>query len=220
MTSAYPVTQPVLEAMPELPLPDWSLLDETTSSAYQTRDMLVARNRELTENLNKSKMMLRARELIDERQTAQLIIQHAHLTKLNQSLHAKENKKATDRTVLFPGGFGRHLTDPEFGQLLAAQTQRREAEEAKKAERASNREIQKVAKAVAEAEWKKRKEDYEQAMEEWKAECARLRAEKVRAKDLPPKPKAPRRPKPPPEASDSQPGPASDAGNDTGDDHD
>ncbi|KAH9962040.1 hypothetical protein BJV74DRAFT_716002, partial [Russula compacta] len=124
---------------------------------------------------------------------AQLVIQHAHLTKLNQSLHAKENKKTTDRTILFPGGFGRHLTDPEFGQQLAEQAQRKAAEEAGKAQRASNREAQRVVKAAAEAEWKKKKEEYEEAMESWKAECLRLQAENMRVKDLPPKPRAPRR---------------------------
>jgi hypothetical protein len=220
MTSAYPVTKPVLEALPELPQPDWSLLKEPEPSIYQTRDMLEARNKELTDNLRNSQMIIRARELIDQRQTAQLVIQHAHLTKLNQSLHAKENKKATDRTILFPGGFGRHLTDPEFGQQLAEQARRKAAEEAGKAQRASNREVQRVAKAAAEAEWKKKKEEYEEAMESWKAECLRLRAENVRVKDFPPKPRAPRRPKPAPEAPGSQPGPSSEAGDGTDDDRD
>ena len=150
MTSTYPVMKPVLEALPELPQPDWSLLKDPEPSIYQTRDMLEARNKELTNNLRNSQMIIRARELIDQRQTAQLVIQHAHLTKLNQSLHAKENKKTTDRTILFPGGFGRHLTDPEFGQQLAEQAQRKAAEKAGKAQRASNREAQRVAKAAAE----------------------------------------------------------------------
>jgi hypothetical protein len=212
--------KPILEAIPELPQPDWSLLKEPEPNTYQTRDMLEARNKELTKNLRNSQLIIRARELIDERHTAQLVIQHAHLTKLNQSLHAKENKRTTDRTILFPGGFGRHLTDPEFGQQLAEQARRKEAEEAEKAQRASNREVQRAAKAAAEAEWKKKKEEYEEAMESWKAECLRLRAENVRVKDLPPKPKAPRRPKPPPETADSQPGPSNEGGDDDSDDHD
>jgi len=133
--------------------------------------MLEARNKELTNNLKNSQMIIRARELIDQRQTAQLVIQHAHLTKLNLSLHAKENKKTTDRTILFPSDFGRHLTDPEFGQQLAEQAQRKAAEEAGKAERASNREVQRVAKAAAEVEWKKKRKEHEEAMDTWKAEC-------------------------------------------------
>jgi hypothetical protein len=163
-------------------------------------------------------LIIQTRELIDERQTAQLVIQHAHLTKLNQSLYTKENKKTTDHTILFPGGFGQHLTDPKFGQQLAQQAQRKEAEEAEKAQRASNREAERVAKA-ADTEWKKRKEEYEEAMELWRAECLRLWAENVHVKDLPPKPKAPWRPKLPPEPPDLQPGPSNEAGDGTDDNH-
>ena len=38
--------------------------------------------------------------------------------------------------------------------------------------------------------------DHQEAIEAWKAECDRLKAQNVRAKDLPAKPKRPLKPKP------------------------
>lgn len=197
MTSAYQFKEPVLEAIPELPQPDWTMLTKTHDPVgYQTREMLEELNRELIKNLERSKMIIRARELIDERQSAQLIIQHTELTKLQQSLLEREKKKKNDRSILFPGGLGRHLTGEEFSHLLQEQTERREAEAAEKAKRAEMRESQRVLKAAAEAEWKEMKANYQKAIEAWKMECERLRRDKVRVKDLPAKPKCPRKPKP------------------------
>jgi hypothetical protein len=69
---------------------------------------------------------------MEESHVAQLVVQHVVLTKLNQSLHAKEEKKKDDHTVLFLGSFGRHLTSTEFSQVLAEQNQQREDKEAQK----------------------------------------------------------------------------------------
>jgi hypothetical protein len=194
LTSSYKLMQPVLEAAPELPQPDWSLLSKTPPRAYQTREMLEQQNQELTEHLRRSQKIIRARELIDERQSAQLVIQHAEMTKLSQSLHEKEKRKKNDRTVLFPGGFGRHLTGDDFTQLLQEQTQRKEDEAAQKAQRIEGREAQRLARVALEAEWKETKAKHQQAVEAWRTSCEQLRQDGVRAKDLPAKPKCPRKP--------------------------
>ncbi|KAH9953720.1 hypothetical protein BJV74DRAFT_891890 [Russula compacta] len=68
-------------------------------------------------------------------------------------------------------------------KALAEQAWRKAAEEAGKAQRASNREVQRVVKAAAEAKWKKKKEEYEKAMESWKAKCLRLQAENVQEEE-------------------------------------
>ena len=151
MMSMYKVTAPVFEAVPELPQPDWGLLYRSSSAGYQSRASLEQQNQELTESLDRSRHIIRTHKLMEEGQSAHLIIQHAHLVKLNQSLNAKENKKG-DRTTLFTGGLGRHLTDSEVTDQLIAQNQRKEAKAAEKAKRKSGREADAAARAAVEAE--------------------------------------------------------------------
>ena len=54
---------------------------------------------------------------------------------------------------------------------------------------------QKAAKAALEEQWKDIVRKHNEALEEWMAECNKLQAEGLRAKDLPKKPKCPRKPK-------------------------
>jgi hypothetical protein len=61
---------------------------------------------ELTTSLQQSQNIIQSQKLIEEWHTAQLVIQNLELTKMLQSLQAKEKKKKNDRTILFPGGFG------------------------------------------------------------------------------------------------------------------
>ena len=182
--------------MPELPQPDWSLLRDPLAAGYQSRDTLERQNGELTESLNHSRNIIRAHELIEEGHEAQLVIQHTELTKLNQSLHAKENKKQDDNTILFPGGIGRHLTDSEFGQQLEAQNKKKADKAAEKAQRKVVKDANKAARAAVEAEWKEISTEHNKAVEAWEAECVRLKAEGVCIKDLPVKPKCPPKSKP------------------------
>ncbi|GBE85904.1 hypothetical protein SCP_0804280 [Sparassis crispa] len=130
---------------------------------------------------------------------AQIVIQNMELLKYKESLHAKENKKKDDRTVLFPGGHGRHLTEPEFTEQLSEQSERKEAEAVEKNKRKDERATQKKVKADAEEEWKVIQAEHQKAMDDWKAECERLQSENVRVKDLPPRPKCPLKPKRMPE---------------------
>jgi len=73
-----------------------------------------------------SKNIIRTLQLKEERANAQLVVQKAHLNKLNQVLHTKENKKKSDHTILFAEGFGRHLTNDESIVLVRDQKERRE----------------------------------------------------------------------------------------------
>jgi hypothetical protein len=52
--------QPVLEAVPELPQPDWSVLRDPQPDVYQSHKILDKRNQELTENLRCTQMILHA----------------------------------------------------------------------------------------------------------------------------------------------------------------
>ena len=196
MTSSYKIPQPVLETVPDLPQPDWDLLGGADPRAYQSREALERQNHKLTDSLAKSRDIIRTHELIDEGRAAQLLIQNAILVKQNKALHAKENKKAEGRTKLFADGFGRHLTDPELIQTSEMERQKKREREAEKVKRKSDREADAKARADADAQWEKIKADHEKALEEWRLECDRLKAEGARVKDLPKKPKRALKPKP------------------------
>ena len=196
MTSAYTVTTPVFEPLPELPQPDWSYLQNQLSNTYKSHEVLQHENAKLTESLCRSQAIIHAQEAREEAHGAQIVVQNAHLIKLNDSLHAKENKKKNDRTALFVDRFGRHLTDAEFTSQLRAQNERQAAEAAEKEQRQAGQKAKEAVKEALEAEWKRMLGDHQEAIEAWKAECDRLKAQNVRAKDLPAKPKCPLKPKP------------------------
>jgi hypothetical protein len=126
---------------------------------------------------------------MDESKNAQLVIQHAELRKLKQTIIAKEEKTKEKCTTVFKKGLGRHLTDPELVQALANQEHEKEAEVEAKGRRTAVKEARRAAKAAAEDEWKTIKATHEAAVAAWKSACADLRAAGTRPKDLPPKPK-------------------------------
>lgn len=130
---------PVLECVPgEIATPDWSLIDKHAPFSEFTRSALESQCGALEKCLLLAQQRLEAQEMIMEGQNAQLIIQNIGMERMNHSLHEKEKGKKSDRTVLFPGGKGRHLTDPELIK------QKRELEDAK-----AHEEVEKVRKRVA-----------------------------------------------------------------------
>ncbi|KAJ7893698.1 hypothetical protein B0H14DRAFT_2559677 [Mycena olivaceomarginata] len=69
---------------------------------------------DLEKGLLQAHRLLGAHEVISEGQNAQLILQNIGMDKMKQTLFEKEKPKKNDRSILFPGGKGRHLTDPEI----------------------------------------------------------------------------------------------------------
>jgi hypothetical protein len=112
------------------------------------------------------------------------------------------------------------LTDEQFGQQLQEQNQRKETEAAQKAQRMEGREAQRAVKASLEAEWKETKAKHQQAVEAWKLECDRLRKDGVLVKNLPAKPKCPRKPKPAQDGPSTQPEPPEEEEESSDDDDD
>ena len=194
ISSAYTVAAPVFKDVALLPEPSWDLLNKRHDAKYQSRDSVLQQNAALTESLAQSKDIIRTLQLKEERANAQLVVQNAHLNKLNQVLHTKKNKKKSDRTVLFAEGFGRHLTNDESIALVQGQKERREKEAEELEQRRVARVDRKAARAALEEEWKEIVRKHTEAVLEWNSECEKLRADGVRAKDLPKKPK--RAPKP------------------------
>jgi hypothetical protein len=151
----------VLKTLPELPHLNWSLLQQSHPTTYQA---LQGHVEELTKNLSYSHNIIQARELINEQKNAQLIIQHSHLTKLNQSLQTKENKTKDDRTRLFLKGLGHHLTAVEFGDELREQHREKGAKAAEKAKWKTTRVAKKVTKDAAKVEWERMLAEHKDAV--------------------------------------------------------
>jgi hypothetical protein len=154
ISSAYKVAAPTFGDAPLLPEPDWSLLQKSIIADYQSRSYLLKQNAALTESLHYSRDIIQVHQLKEERANASLVVQNAYLNKLNQVLHTKENKKKSDRTVLFAEGFGRHLTSNESITLVKDQRERREKEAEELEQRRIERVGRKAAKAAIEDEWK------------------------------------------------------------------
>ncbi|KAF8511549.1 hypothetical protein BU17DRAFT_54561, partial [Hysterangium stoloniferum] len=106
---------PVLERVSgKIVTPDWSLLDKHAPLLEFTCSALESQCKALERNLLLAQQRLEAQEMIMEGQNAQLVIQNIGMERMNHTLHEKEKGKKSDRTILFPGGKGRHLTDVEL----------------------------------------------------------------------------------------------------------
>ena len=184
------IQKPVLEWVPdELPTPDWSLLHSTRPLSTYTRRELEERCQAVSESLAHAKTRLVAQELILEGQGAQLILQNMGMEQMNLTIHAKEKAKQTDRTVLFPGGKGRHLTDPELiAEKRRLENEKREKELAKE-QRKMAKANKKASKQHLEERWKEVCRLHDEAVVAWEVECLRLREEGTAVKYLPKKPK-------------------------------
>ncbi|KAJ3532696.1 hypothetical protein NM688_g7385 [Phlebia brevispora] len=126
-------------------------------------------------------------------QNAQLLIQDLRLKRAVSSLRVQERKKKK-KTKLFPEGKGRVLTDDSFREVVQKAEDERLQEEADKATRAAERMEKKGLQALLDAEWIRIKAEHVAAVAAWDAECKRMRAAGVLVKNLPKKPKRPRKP--------------------------
>ena len=199
------IKPPIIEHPPvNLESPDWSLLGLAKPSSFYSRSELEGRMEGLTENLHRAKGVISAYKVINEGANSQMILQHMVLDKLNQSLHEKEKGKKSDRTILFPGGKGRHLTDAEVIKLKRELEDDKEREEARKEARKTKKDQRRVEKERVEVEWKKIVEEHGHAVEDWETKCRELKEKGVRVKDLPKKPKRAPKPKPIEMVADSE----------------
>ena len=83
------IAPPVLENLPELPQPNWDLIYERILPP--TKEDLANRCQELVESLHRAHDITVAQQVMLEGASAQLVIQHMTLEKLNESLHLKED---------------------------------------------------------------------------------------------------------------------------------
>ena len=83
----------MIENAPLLPEPHWTHLEKKTEIGYRSQESLLKENESLIESLRRSRDIICTHQIMEERPAAQLILQDAHLNKLNQVLHTCENKK-------------------------------------------------------------------------------------------------------------------------------
>ena len=72
--------------------------------------------------------------------------QQVQLVKQNEVLHVKENTKENDRTKLFPGGRGCHLTGDDFHEVQVETKREKGVKEAAKELRKHKKVFQKKQK--------------------------------------------------------------------------
>ncbi|KAJ6570390.1 hypothetical protein B0H10DRAFT_1840242, partial [Mycena sp. CBHHK59/15] len=195
ITSAQQILPLVLENVPKLPQPDWSLLHPLTSSAYQTRGDLERTIEVLKDSLRKSKTQINACEGIIEGANAQLVLKGMYNSRLSKSLFTKENKKKKDKVVIYPEGNRRLLTDEAWIKTIEDAKQAREADELAVGNRKVQRLEKKARKVELEAKWVRVKEQHLEKVAHWEAECERLKGNDVAKKNFPKRPVQAKKPK-------------------------
>ena len=93
ITSVYKAAAPVIENALLLLKPDWTHLEKKPEIGYQSQNSLLKENESLNESLCHSGHIICTHQLMEEHVATQLIIQDAHLNKLNQVLHTHEDTR-------------------------------------------------------------------------------------------------------------------------------
>ena len=119
------------------------------------------------------------RELINEANSAQLVVQHLHLDELNCGLHEKENKAEDDHTWLFPDVKGHVLTSDEFVEEVTKEDEKKHGKEGDKKTQAAQRVEKKAAMDGIEMRWREMKTKHEERVQEWVAEYERFKVKEL-----------------------------------------
>ena len=203
LTSATPITAPVLEGPPCIPPPEWSLAKEPPSQIWKSRQQLEYENLNLKSNLTIAHQHAQAQDSIIQGAHAQLVVQNLHLRKLNVALNTNEGKKKNERTILFEGK-GQLFTSDTFFQKVEDQKAKKEAAAAKKISNAASRVARKEAQAKLDAEWARLKKNHEEASNAWKLTCEALKEQRIPKKSWPKAPTRPKKPKLPSTHADGE----------------
>ncbi|KAF9495598.1 hypothetical protein BDN71DRAFT_1391121 [Pleurotus eryngii] len=189
------INSPTIEHLPPLELPDWSLLNAPMPNPTSP-ERLVTRIIDLNDSLKLAKKQTDLQKDIVKGQTAQLILQAMSLRKMNHSLNIKKSKKQSDRTILFQGGRGRHMTSDETIQLKRKLEEDKKEKESKKKRRKEDRDRVRNEKADIGARWKVMLAAHKVEVGNWEVECEACKGAGLPKRQWPKKPKRPLKPKP------------------------
>ncbi|KAF8160510.1 hypothetical protein BJ912DRAFT_891218 [Pholiota molesta] len=191
LTSATPILDPVLEDLPHLPQPDWSLASKIPFHGQNLEE----ENRMLRQNLQQAHTLFCAQSGIIEGANATMVVQNMHLRKLNGALYGKENDKVSNRTLIIDASKGQVFSSDEIRNGLSAQEEKKRALDAEKKSKVERRAAKKEAQAKLEDEWKRIKIQHDERVRVWKLTCENLAAEGIAKKNWPKGPIRPRKPK-------------------------
>ena len=118
----------------------------------------------MTESLEHSRQLIAAQQVIIKGANAQLIMQNLAMDKVSLTLYEKKKKKKSNRTILFPGGKGRHLTNPELIQKKHELEEERAQEEIEKERRKMAKDNKRMEKEQLDVQWKTMIDKYEHAV--------------------------------------------------------
>ncbi|KAF5319127.1 hypothetical protein D9611_014093 [Ephemerocybe angulata] len=193
ITSSTPILDPMIEDLPPLEQPDWSLA--RTVTANMSYEQLVHENERLRTHLTHAAKLHHAQEGIIEGAHATMVIQNLHLQKLNGALYGKEKQReGSGRRLVIDSSKGQVFSSDEVLEGLRLQEEEKKAKEAAKLARADTRAAKKDAKAKLEAEWVEIKRKHAEMVAEWELTCTKLQAEGVPKKNHPRKLTRPRKP--------------------------
>ncbi|TFK16896.1 hypothetical protein FA15DRAFT_650704 [Coprinopsis marcescibilis] len=187
ITSNTTIAPPLIEDLPPLKQPDWSLA--TRRPVNVSHERLEQENEILRTHLKYAATVNQAQAGIIEGAHATMVIQNLHLRKLNGALYGREKRREPTRTLVIDSSRGQVFSSAEVLEGLRLQEEAKRVKAAAKQARASNRTAKKDAMAKLEAEWVKIKEKHVENLAEWERTCERLQSEGVLRKNMPPKPK-------------------------------
>lgn len=186
------ISPPIIEKPPLLPVPNWNLLQRERELDEYSKRELMDRVAVLEDGLGKAQAMVLAREAVIEGQSAQMVIQAMGMEKMNRTLHEKEKGKSSEKTILFPGGKGRHLTSDEVitkkRELENAKADKAAASKRRRLDQAQRKVDNKAREDAIEAAWSQAQQDHTEALKRWEEECAELKSQGMWVKDLPKRP--------------------------------
>ena len=194
LTSSQVLPETVLEHPPPLPQPDWALMHLPIRGDEGVLE-LQARLKAVKDSLRQAKVELEVNREINAAANAQLVLKDMILAKQNQALHAKETRRKSDNTKLFPDGKGRHMTSDAVIAEIERKKERKQQAADDKESRKRDRTAKKAEAAAIENAWVRIKLDHARAVEEWETSCRTLQASGIKKRDLPRKPICPRKPK-------------------------
>jgi len=188
LTSSIPIAAPVLEAVPQLHHPDWSLAYGNPAVTPKTYQDLQEENELLKKHLQQAYILSRAQNGIIEGSSATMVIQNIHLCKLNSALYGKETEKTSKHTLVIDTRKGQVYSEDAICEGIFMQKEKKEGSSSWKADgRAARKDMQ----AKPKDEWKRMKIIHDEAMKFWKADCDKLASEGVPKKNWPKTPICP-----------------------------
>ncbi|KIJ40081.1 hypothetical protein M422DRAFT_147733, partial [Sphaerobolus stellatus SS14] len=195
LKSTIPIQAPIIEQPPDLPLPNWNAAKVAVNPAEFTKEQLACIILELASEPTSAQVYLLTCDGTISQLQAQLIIQNMHLVKMNKALQMKEKVKEADvHLQLFPGGFGRVLTDNDFITLQEDAMGRKAAKDSQKRRKKVARENKQAILAEQKRQWGIIRQSNEAASAAYKVECATLKALGKKKRDWPKAPTCQKKP--------------------------